>query len=40
MALDTLREDPRAPREALALLERITRDYELALRRLGNDGGR
>ena len=40
MALDTLREDPRAPGAAVALLERITRDYDRALERLGDDGGR
>lgn len=31
MALDTLRGHPRAPHEAVVLLERIIRDYDRAL---------
>jgi hypothetical protein len=40
LAVDTMRADPNAPREALQLLERILADYDRALARLRNEDGR
>lgn len=34
MALDALRSDPRAPAEAVAVLERVLADYDAALGRV------
>jgi predicted methyltransferase len=33
MALDAMRDDPRAPAEALRILERVLADYDRALNR-------
>jgi hypothetical protein len=40
MALDALRADPQAPRQAIATLERIVHDYDRAIERLDGDGRR
>jgi hypothetical protein len=40
LAVDVMRGDPAAPREALALLERVLRDYDEALARLRKEDGR
>jgi hypothetical protein len=40
LAADAMRGDPSAPREALDLLDRVLRDYDLALTRLRNEDGR
>jgi hypothetical protein len=40
MAVELMRADPRAPREALELLERVLDDYDAALARLRNEDGR
>jgi ABC-type nitrate/sulfonate/bicarbonate transport system substrate-binding protein len=33
MALDAMRDDPRAPAEAVSILERVLGDYDSAVRR-------
>jgi hypothetical protein len=40
LAADVMRRDPTAPREALDLLERVLRDYDLSLARLRKEDGR
>jgi hypothetical protein len=40
LAADAMRRDPMAPREALDLLERVLRDYDLSLARLRKEDGR
>jgi hypothetical protein len=40
LAADAMRRDSTAPREALDLLERVLRDYDLALARLRKEDGR
>jgi ABC-type nitrate/sulfonate/bicarbonate transport system substrate-binding protein len=40
MALDAMRADPSAPAEAIAILERLLGDYDAALARLQQTGGR
>jgi hypothetical protein len=40
LAADTMRRDPASPREALDVLERVLRDYDLALARLRKEDGR
>jgi hypothetical protein len=40
LAVDVMRRDARAPREALELLERVLGDYDRALARLRNEDGR
>jgi len=40
LAVDVMRGDPAAPREALDLLESVLRDYDSALARLRKEDGR
>jgi hypothetical protein len=40
LALEVMEEDPRAPRDALELLERVVQDYDGALARLKKEDGR
>jgi hypothetical protein len=40
MALDLMRSDPRAPAETLELVTRVLRDYDRALARHEEAGGR
>jgi hypothetical protein len=40
LAVDVMRRDPRAPREAVELLERVLGDYDRAVSRLRDADGR